>query len=334
LQLKKETFDDLLLALLPKVIQQGERVKATRGSTRELYGVRLEIENPLSRLSLTESRGKIFSALGELFWYLSGSSSLEFIKYYISAYSQDSEDGATIHGAYGPRIFDAGGVDQLSNVMALLTEKPRSRRAVIQIFDAADIARQRKEIPCTTSLQFVMPQNRLTLIVNMRSNDAYMGLPHDVFAFTMIQELVARTLGVEMGSYIHFAGSMHIYENKIPDAEAYIREGYQDFNLNMPAMPVGDPWNSIEILKDVELQARSGAPPPDLIKSMDPYWQDLARMFEVFAASKSHNEFRLRDLSDEMHHEIYSQYIDARIEAASKRTGHQGLLDLDGRNRI
>lgn len=39
----------------------------------------------------------------------------------------------------------------------------------------------------------------------MRSNDAYLGFPHDVFFFTMIQELVARSLGIRVGDYHHFA---------------------------------------------------------------------------------------------------------------------------------
>ena len=38
-----------------------------------------------------------------------------------------------------------------------------------------------------------------TLVVHMRSNDVFMGFPHDVFAFTMIQEILANDLGVKLG---------------------------------------------------------------------------------------------------------------------------------------
>ena len=81
---KQKTIDDVLHSVIAKTIENGERIKASRGWTRELYGVLIELENPRARLSLTESRGKIFSCLGELFWYLSGSSSLEYIKHYLS----------------------------------------------------------------------------------------------------------------------------------------------------------------------------------------------------------------------------------------------------------
>jgi thymidylate synthase len=37
------------------------------------------------------------------------------------------------------------------------------------------------------------------MVTTMRSNDAYLGLPHDVFCFTMLQEIIARSLGREIG---------------------------------------------------------------------------------------------------------------------------------------
>lgn len=337
LYFNKNTLDDLLRSVFAAILENGETISTSRDRSRELYGVALELENPRARLSVTESRGKIFSGLGELFWYLSGSASLRFIKYYIKKYEKESEDGATVHGAYGPRLFDAQGVNQVQNVIDQLREKPRTRRAVIQIFDAADLSKphgkHRKEVPCTSTLQFLMPNGKLALVVNMRSNDALYGLPHDVFAFTMLQELVARTLGVEVGKYVHFVGSLHLYEDKLDDAKSYIDEGFQDSNLLMPPMPDGDPWKAIEILKSAEKLARDEVRLPDEVYGLEPYWQDLARMFLIFAASKKHDEPTLRALSSQMHFDIYSQFIEARIEAkveaASKRPGYQAPLNLE-----
>ncbi len=60
--------------------------------------------------------------------------------------------------------------------------------------------------------------SNLHMSVTMRSNDAYMGLPHDVFCFTMLQEMVAKTLGLELGEYYHYVGSMHLYMSDIEAA--------------------------------------------------------------------------------------------------------------------
>lgn len=333
LHFKKSTLDDLLRSVFTEILANGETISTSRKRSRELYGVALELDNPRARLSVTESRGKIFSGLGELFWYLSGSASLDFIKYYIKEYAKESEDGAIVHGAYGPRLFDARGVNQIQNVITQLRDRPRTRRAVVQIFDAADLSRphgkDRKEIPCTSTLQFLMPNGKLALVVNMRSNDALYGLPHDVFAFTMLQELIARTLGVDIGKYVHFVGSLHLYEDRFDDVEAYIKEGFQDPNLFMPPMPEGDPWEAIRILKSAEKLARDEARLPEEVSGLEPYWQDLARMFLIFAASKKHDEPALRSLGSQMHFNIYSQFIEARIEAASRRPGYQAPLNLE-----
>ena len=65
------------------------------------------------------------------------------------------------------------------------------------------------------------------MVTNMRSNDAFLGLPHDFFSFTMIQEVLARTVNLEIGVYKHVVGSLHLYEENIEQAEQFITEGWQ-----------------------------------------------------------------------------------------------------------
>ena len=221
-----KTLDDLLRQTFTRLIKQGVSVTSTRGISSELIGVMLELKNPRARLSRTETKGKVFSGLAELLWYLSGSNELAFIGYYLTKYKSESDDGLTIFGGYGPRLFDNRGIDQIANVVALLSEKGESRRAVIQLFNAEDIAAPHKDIPCTCLLQFMRRKNRLHMVVYMRSNDAFWGLPHDVFAFTMLQELIASKLGISLGTYRHAVGSLHIYEDRIPDAQIYLNEGW------------------------------------------------------------------------------------------------------------
>src|ERR1043165_8344585 len=106
------------------------------------------------------------------------------------------------------------GIDQIAQVRKLLSDPERSpsRKAVIQLFNAEDISEDHEDVPCTCTLQFLLRKAGLDLFVSMRSNDAYRGLPHDVFAFTMLQEILARDLGKPVGRYKHAAGSLHLYE--------------------------------------------------------------------------------------------------------------------------
>ena len=77
-------LDDLLHQVFKQLLSQPFNVRASRGTMSEMIGVLLCLENPRARLSLTETKGTPFSAIGELLWYLSGKNKLKFITHYIS----------------------------------------------------------------------------------------------------------------------------------------------------------------------------------------------------------------------------------------------------------
>jgi thymidylate synthase len=100
------TLDDVLLDLYRELLAEGSHVSATRGEFSERLGVLIELSSPRARLSRSEMRGKLYSALGELLWYLTADNRIDFIHPYISRYRQESEDyGRTAYGGYGPRLF-------------------------------------------------------------------------------------------------------------------------------------------------------------------------------------------------------------------------------------
>lgn len=323
-----DTLDDLLIKIFKDLINEQEIFKSSRGEFTEVFGSMITLNNPLARLSRSESKGKVFSALGELFWYLSRTNNLEFIKHYISGIGTESDDNLTIRSGYGERLFGLRGNDQINNVITLLKERNSSRRAVIQIFDSDDIAKKFKSIPCTNTLQFIVRSEKLNLLVNMRSNDAYLGLPHDIFTFTMLQEIVARSLGVELGIYKHCVGSLHLYKKHIGKAEKFLNEGWQN-KIAMPPMPLGDPWPSIREVSRIEELARMDQE-IDLSKiEIDSYWRDICIFFLFFQAKKAFDkklnksyklhfkklEESAKKLKSKLSNSIYDMFIDMKLDS-------------------
>ena len=99
-------------------------------------------------------------------------------------------------------------------VKQLLKNDPSTRQAVIHIKEARNlIDYPTKDLNCTIALQFILRNNKLDLIVTMRSNDVWLGLPYDLFNFTCMQILMAMELGVEIGTYYHNAASLHMYRS-------------------------------------------------------------------------------------------------------------------------
>ena len=298
--LSDSTLDDLLRRVFARLLKSKNSIHPTRGSAREISGVLLRLTNPRARLSRTEKKGKVFSCLGELLWYLAKSRELSFIGYYIAQYRKESEDGMTVHGAYGPRLFafeknDGEKVDQIKNIIELLKRNRYSRRAVIQLFDATDIAVERKEVPCTCTLQFMVRGKRLHMFVSMRSNDAYFGLPHDVFAFTMLQEIIARSLNLELGFYKHFVCSLHLYENNVKGAEQFLKEGLQT-RVTMPPMPAGDPWKSVSKLIHAERVIRNGHKlNPDKV-NLHRFWTDIIRLLLIYRVWRDSKKSKKKEI--------------------------------------
>lgn len=283
--IKGDTVDDLLKKIFKEILDGGTEAEPTKGRTKELSGVLLKLTNPLGRLSRTEGKGKIFSCLGELLWYLSGSNELSQIQYYIQEYHKYSDDGKTIFGAYGPKLFGANG--QLPTVIEILRERNSTRKAVVQLFSSSDIKAHHNDIPCTCTLQFLVREGKLSLYTSMRSNDAFKGLPHDIFAFTMIQELVARKLDIPMGEYGHYVTSLHLYIADVESVQRFQNEGWQE-KVSMPSMPPGDQTSNVLKLLKHERELRKSNK-INSNKHSDSYWRDLSILLEVFNLVKAKN---------------------------------------------
>lgn len=315
--LSGDTIDDLMRLVVERILLDGEETRPTQGPAVEVAGILLEIKNPRARISRTETRGKPLSCLGELCWYLAKSNDLAFIQHYISRYKK-SADGDVIHGGYGPRLFNWRTINQFKNVEERLKRNPDSRRAVIQLFDGCDIAEKHNDVPCTCTLQFMVRQNQLHLVTYMRSNDAFWGLPHDVFCFTMLQEIMARKLSIEIGTYKHMVGSLHLYVDLMEKARLFLNEGWQATSSPMPPMPVGDPSTHISKLLEAERTIRTGSSfHSDSLNEMEPYWADLARLLLALQHSRHGDIVGLKELLNTMHSDIYDIYIQDRISELS-----------------
>lgn len=319
--IRQGSLDDILRVVYRRLLKSKKVVCSTRSDNVEQIGALLVLTNPLNRLSRTESRGKIFSALGEWLWYMTGKNSLKFIEYYISAYREESVDRKTVYGGYGPRLFGDGKCwgNQIARATNLISQNGESKRIVIQIFDRHDLDGERRpEIPCTCNIQLLPRAGKLNMYVSMRSNDAYMGLPHDVFCFTMIQEAIAASCGLELGSYHHSVGSLHLYEKHRASADKFIHEGYQE-SIPMPPMPGHNVWESISQVLTIEREIRKNKAVDTKIARLPAYWADLCLILKIYNHSRKKKGSSLRSTYRSLSHRGYETYVKNRIRSMAPR---------------
>jgi thymidylate synthase len=216
----REGYRDLLRALL----QAGARVDVRELPTRELAGVTLVFSDPTAPLLPVGIGRKINTRLAavESLSVIAGESRVDLIRRAAPRYDRVLIDPSSPeYGAYGPRVGA-----QFRSVVRLLRRDPTSRRAVISIWDTRDLVHPGDK-PCTLTLQFLVRPDRagvscLEMIVNMRSQDVWLGVGMDMFVFGQLRDTLARELEVEPGTYVHHVGSLHLYERDVTAATAVI----------------------------------------------------------------------------------------------------------------
>ena len=122
-------------------------------------------------------------------------------------------------GWYGDRINQRG-INQLLKVYTVLLSDPDSRRAILTIHNSNDELQRMNslDIPCTLDLQFLIRDNKLDCIVNMRGNDALLGTPQNFAMWTFMQRLLAAWLCIPPGNYYHRVGVLHLYDRDMKRA--------------------------------------------------------------------------------------------------------------------
>ncbi len=214
------SFNEAWLYTLAAIEREGWDVKPRGMMTKELpqYSVAVDMLAPV--LTFKERKLHYPFMAAEALWILTGDNRVETIAPYNKHISQFSDDGKTFAGAYGPRILD-----QLDYVVETLKNDPDTRQATLTIWSPRP--EPSKDIPCTVAIDFKIRHGRLNVHVFMRSSDVWLGLPYDVFNFSMIGAMVCGMLNrdVDTGSQLILGGlfltaaSSHLYERNFGDAK-------------------------------------------------------------------------------------------------------------------
>lgn len=226
--------------------------------TKEILGHNFIIEDPRDRYIGLEARDlNLYYAIGNTLWVLGQSNDLDQILYYNERGSMFSDDGKTLRGAYGKRIFDMDGVNQWNQAMRELRLDPDSRRAIVDIHLPQHDWSGSLDTPCTSDFQFLIRNGQLNMINHMRSQSAAMVMPYDLFLMTFLQEIAACELGLKLGYYHQFSNSIHYYSNEEKMVNAIISA--EDSHIGMRTMPGETSYAYIKPLLEFERYARKKA---------------------------------------------------------------------------
>ena len=198
---------------LDKIIQDG----VPFGDTKALFNIGFTIENPKqNHIKNPERNWKLEYAKAEWEWYLSGDPSINKLKEIYGKippiWCHMADSNGLVRSNYG---WQWKRNDQIDYIVAKLKNCKDTRHAAISIYDAKEWETYRKDTPCTYAVQFTILNNRLNMAVLMRSNDIWYGFCNDQYQFSMLQQMIAERLNIEIGNYYHFSHNLHLYNDKL-----------------------------------------------------------------------------------------------------------------------
>lgn len=223
------------VAGLAAVLSEGSPVRIGETNTLEIRNQLTILARPQERcLILPFRQNDIFASIAETMWVLAGRNDIGWLQRYLPRASDYSDDGEVWRAGYGPRLrrwppalqTTAGTgvpVDQIKEIVRLLSIDRSTRQAVMVLYDPARDFVKSKDIPCNNWLHWIIRDGRLYLNVVIRSNDIVWGFSGiNAFEWSILHEILARWLQAELGEITYFATSFHLYEKHYIRAQQII----------------------------------------------------------------------------------------------------------------
>src|ERR1019366_4602909 len=166
--------------LLERILSDGaEKHDRTGTGTLSIFGHQMRFNLAAGFPMLTTKKLPLKSIVHELLWFLKGDTNIKYLKDHgVSIWDEWADASGDLGPVYGHqwRHFggvagQAGGVDQIADLVAQIQRSPRSRRLIVSAWNPADVPKMALP-PCHTLFQFyVHTDGRLDCQLYQRSAD-------------------------------------------------------------------------------------------------------------------------------------------------------------------
>ena len=267
-----ESVDDVWRQAASALTGDGAAHHISRaGATREILPAAISVKDPRQRWAL--SRRPALNpayAIAELVWIVCGRNDSAFLNFFNTRLPDYAGTGDVYDGAYGYRLRRHFKIDQMTRAYEALKHNSESRQIVLQIWDPLfDLPLEHgqpssPDVPCNLLSLLNVRGGALEWTQVVRSNDLFLGVPHDLFLFTSLQEIMAGWIGLRLGTYHQISNSLHVYERDIQRIAAFEGE-ISCQNTDSLAVPKADSEEAFRRLSQQVDSIIAGTISPDNI---------------------------------------------------------------------
>lgn len=285
----KMHHDQIYLNLL-KDIQENGILKSNRTGidTLSVFGRMIEFDVSESVPILTTKKLHLKSIIHELLWFISGDTNIKYLQ----------DNGVTIWDEWADEKGDLGPVygeqwrswetfqfyhyrdplgslvndvedywlpgtplDQLETVITEIKTNPTSRRLLVSAWNAPLVWNGDMKLPpCHYAYQFIVEEDRLSLLWNQRSVDTFLGLPYNIASYTFLLYMVASITGYKPHRLIGSLGDVHLYTNHLNQ----VKEQLSREPLPSPTLEVNPAIKFIDDFKYTDILVRDYVAHPSI----------------------------------------------------------------------
>ena len=244
MSIEEQQYLDLLRELVEVSDTEPLNNDRTGVGTWSVFGRELRFDLSKGFPLITTKRMGLKSILGELLWFISGSTNASELeqKYGCTIWREWKDENGELGEVYGHQWRNFGGkrvdttpipltikgFDQLKWLINEIKTNPNSRR--LYVTSANPLSRYNQALDCCHNyFQVQVKDGKLNLYFQMRSNDVFLGLPYNIASYALLAIMLAIETGYGVGELVYFGVDVHLYSNHLEQVKEQLSRTPYDF---------------------------------------------------------------------------------------------------------
>lgn len=224
------------LELMQDVVDNGvDKGDRTGVGTRSVFGRQMRFDLSEGFPLVTTKKVHLKSIIYELLWFLKGSTDNNWLRERgVTIWDEWATESGDLGPIYGKQwrswpAADGRVVDQVSELIEQIKNKPDSRRLIISAWNPTELpdesispqenveACRMALAPCHCLFQFYVLNGKLSCQLYQRSADLFLGVPFNIASYALLTHMIAQQCDLDVGEFVHTFGDCHLYQNHLTD---------------------------------------------------------------------------------------------------------------------
>ncbi len=232
------------LDLMRDILENGaSKTDRTGTGTLSVFGRQMRFDLAEGFPLVTTKKLHLRSIIYELLWFLNGDTNIKYLNdNKVTIWDEWADETGELGPVYGHQwrswpTPDGRQIDQISQVLDSIRNKPDSRRHIVSAWNPAEVDKMALP-PCHALFQFYVADGRLSCQLYQRSADFFLGVPFNIASYALLTHMFAQQCDLEAGEFVWTGGDVHLYTNHLEQARLQLsREPFGLPTLNIKRKP-------------------------------------------------------------------------------------------------